>query len=67
MEGTNAYLRGLFLQLSFQRLLRFDTSVILEVKPTQDDTFLAFTVCPSFDAGYKESVLRSPRVERMKI
>ncbi len=55
------------MQLSFQRLLRFDTSVILEVKPTQDDTFLAFTVCPSFDAGYKESVLRSPRVERMKI
>lgn len=54
------------MQLSFQRLLRFDTSVILEVKPTQDDTFLAFTVCPSFDAGYKESVLRSPRGERRK-
>ena len=66
MELTNAYLRVFFLQLSFQRLLRFDTSVILEVKPTQDDTFLAFTVCPSFDAGYKESVLRSPRGERRK-
>ena len=42
-----------------EKYLKKDTRVIQTVMPSENATFLAFTVCPSFDDAYKLQVLQS--------
>ena len=42
-----------------EKYLREDTRVIQNVMSSENTTFLAFTVCPSFDDAYKLHVLQS--------
>ncbi len=44
-------------QVALERFLARDTSTILAVKPTGNETFLTMTVCPAFGSAYKEDVL----------
>jgi len=46
------------------RYLTGDTKAILSVRETGDATFLAFTVCPSYDDAYKEDLLRELGLSR---
>ena len=41
-----------------EKYLKKDTRVIQTVMPLKDATFLAFTVCPSYDDAYKLEVLQ---------
>ena len=42
-----------------EKYLKKDTRVIQNVMPLKSATFLAFTVCPSYDDAYKLQVLQS--------
>ena len=42
-----------------EKYLKKDTRVIQTVMPLKNATFLAFTVCPSYDDAYKLEVLQS--------
>ena len=42
-----------------EKYLKRDTRVIQNVMPLKYATFLAFTVCPSYDDAYKLQVLQS--------
>ncbi|TRY78401.1 hypothetical protein TCAL_10417 [Tigriopus californicus] len=41
----------------FKRYFQYDTTATLSVKPTGEATFLAFSICPAFEAAYKNDVL----------
>ena len=42
-----------------KKYLKKDTRVIQTVMPSENATFIAFTVCPSFDDAYKLQVLQT--------
>ena len=42
-----------------EKYAKRDTRVIQTVMPSENATFIAFTVCPSFDDAYKLQVLRT--------
>ena len=46
-----------FVIVSVNRLLRYDTSISLDVKNTAETEFPAFTICPQYEEAYKRDIL----------
>ena len=46
-----------FVIISIQRLLRYETSISLDVKSTAETEFPAFTICPQYEEAYKKDIL----------
>ena len=47
------------ISLCLERFLKVDTKVISSLRSTGEDTFMAFTICPTYHNAYKEKVLQS--------
>ena len=46
-----------FVIISIQRLLRYETSISLDVKSSAETEFPAFTICPQYEEAYKKDIL----------
>ena len=46
-----------FVIISIQRLLRYETSISLDVRSTAETEFPAFTICPQYEEAYKKDIL----------
>ena len=53
--------------ISVQRLLRYETSISLDVKSTAETEFPTFTICPTYEDAYKSEILSKYDSDTWKI